>query len=152
MKIYTSQQMRQREQAAVDKGATFEGLMENAGQAAAADLLRRLPEAGRALVVCGKGNNGGDGLVIARVLQAAGWCADIVFVAGSGLSELAELNRRRLQGLANIEFIAADELEGRLKSGLCRCAARKHCRRLPPAEPFRRPQGRPRHPHRLKLR
>ena len=31
MKIYTSQQMRQREQAAVDKGTTFEGLMENAG-------------------------------------------------------------------------------------------------------------------------
>ncbi|EKY04868.1 YjeF-like protein, partial [Neisseria sp. oral taxon 020 str. F0370] len=117
MKIYTSQQMREREQAAVDKGATFEGPMENAGQAAAADLLRRLPEAGHALIVCGKGNNGSDGLVIARVLQAAGWCADIAFVAGSGLSELAELNRRRLQGLANIEIIAADELEGRLKSG-----------------------------------
>ena len=69
MKIYTAAEMREHEQMAVDKGMTFEQLMENAGQAAAADLLRRFPKAGRALIVCGKGNNGGDGLVIARVLS-----------------------------------------------------------------------------------
>ena len=73
MKVYTSAQMREREQAAVDAGSSFEQLMENAGQAAAADLLRRCSQAGRVLVVCGKGNNGGDGLVIARVLQQHGW-------------------------------------------------------------------------------
>ena len=117
MKIYTAAQMREHEQAAVDRGTTFEQLMENAGQAAAADLLRRLPAAGRALVVCGKGNNGGDGLVIARVLQVHGWRVDIAFVLPGSLSALSELNRRRLQGLANIGFIAADELEGRLKTG-----------------------------------
>ena len=59
MKIYTAAEMREHEQMAVDKGTTFEQLMENAGQAAAADLLRRFPKAGRALIVCGKGNNGG---------------------------------------------------------------------------------------------
>ena len=117
MKIYTAAEMRRREQAAVDRGTSFEQLMENAGQAAAADLLRRLPAAGRALVVCGKGNNGGDGLVIARVLQAQGWRVDIVFVLGDGLSELAERNRRRLQDADGIGFISTDELPERLHQG-----------------------------------
>ena len=117
MKIYPAAEMRRREQAAVDRGMSFEQLMENAGQAAAADLLRRLPAAGRALVVCGKGNNGGDGLVIARVLQAQGWRVDIALVLGDGLSELAELNRRRLQDTDGIGFISTDELPERLQQG-----------------------------------
>ena len=117
MKIYTAAEMREHEQMAVDKGATFEQLMENAGRAAAADLLRRRPQAGRVLIVCGKGNNGGDGLVMARILQAHGWRADILFAAGEKLSELAELNRSRLQGLDGIGLIAAEDLAGRLKTG-----------------------------------
>ena len=117
MKIYTAAEMRDHEQMAVDKGTTFEQLMENAGRAAAADLLRRRPQAGRVLIVCGKGNNGGDGLVMARILQAHGWRADILFAAGEKLSELAELNRSRLQGLDGIGLIAAEDLAGRLKTG-----------------------------------
>ncbi|OSI06770.1 Nicotinamide nucleotide repair protein [Neisseria animaloris] len=117
MKIYTAAEMRVHEQAAVDAGTSFEQLMENAGQGAAADLLQRRPQAGRALVVCGKGNNGGDGLVMARVLQRYGWRADVVFVLGENLSELAELNRRRLTDLAGIEFIGTESMEGRLKTG-----------------------------------
>jgi len=117
MKIYTAAEMREHEKMAVDKGTTFEQLMENAGQAAAADLLRRRPQAGRVLIVCGKGNNGGDGLVMARILQAHGWRADILFAAGEKLSELAELNRSRLQGLDGIGLIAAEDLAGRLKTG-----------------------------------
>ena len=89
MKIYTAAEMREHEQMAVDKGTTFEQLMENAGQAAAADLLRRFPKAGSALIVCGKGNNGGDGLVIARVLSEQDWQVDVVFVLGDKLSPLA---------------------------------------------------------------
>ena len=117
MKIYTAAEMREHEKMAVDKGTTFEQLMENAGRAAAADLLRRRPQAGRVLIVCGKGNNGGDGLVMARILQAHGWRADILFAAGEKLSELAELNRSRLQGLDGIGLIAAEDLAGRLKTG-----------------------------------
>jgi NAD(P)H-hydrate epimerase len=43
-------------------------LMENAGRAAV-DLLVRLGIAGRVVIACGKGNNGGDGFVIARHLD-----------------------------------------------------------------------------------
>lgn len=46
-------------------------LMENAGQGAAALLLER-EASGPVLICCGKGNNGGDGFVIARHLDAAG--------------------------------------------------------------------------------
>ena len=117
MKIYTAAEMREHEQMAVDKGTTFEQLMENAGQAAAADLLRRFPKAGSALIVCGKGNNGGDGLVIARALSEQDWQVDVVFVLGEKLSPLAQLNRERLNHSDGVSFIRPDELEGRLKTG-----------------------------------
>ena len=117
MKIYTAAEMREHEQMAVDKGTTFEQLMENAGQAAAADLLRRFPKAGRALIVCGKGNNGGDGLVIARVLSGHDWQVDVAFVLGNKLSSLAQLNQERLNHLDGVSFIRTNELEGCLKTG-----------------------------------
>src|SRR4051794_4373931 len=46
------------------------GLMERAGEAVASTVLDRFP--GRVAVVCGRGSNGGDGRVAARVLRAAG--------------------------------------------------------------------------------
>ena len=117
MKVYTAAQMREREQAAVDKGTSFDQLMENAGSSAAQDLMQRHPQAGRALIVCGKGNNGGDGLVMARYMQAQGWHIDILFSLGENLSPLAQTNRERLNGLPHIELISVQELEGRLKNG-----------------------------------
>ncbi|MER9881120.1 NAD(P)H-hydrate dehydratase [Mesorhizobium sp. M0118] len=45
------------------------GLMRNAGAAVAAVVLRRYPNATRVHVLCGPGNNGGDGYVVARILQ-----------------------------------------------------------------------------------
>ncbi len=51
-------------------GVPMATLMENAGTAVARFIERQYPQATRILVLCGKGNNGGDGLVAARVLAA----------------------------------------------------------------------------------
>jgi NAD(P)H-hydrate epimerase len=48
-------------------------LMENAGRGAAELLMRLNPERKPVVILCGPGNNGGDGFVIARHLDAAGW-------------------------------------------------------------------------------
>ncbi|WP_416189014.1 NAD(P)H-hydrate epimerase [Neisseria sp. CCUG17229] len=116
MKVYHASEMRAAEQAAVDRGVSFEQLMENAGQAAAAEILRYAADGKKALIVCGKGNNGGDGLVMARVLQQYGWQVDIALVCGNALSDLSELNRRRLKGLSGITFLDEEDLLGRLKT------------------------------------
>lgn len=88
MKVYAAAQMRAHEQMAVDAGTSFEQLMHHRRRGGGRFVARHLSR--RALVVCGKGNNGGDGLVMARLLQAEGWRCDVVFVLGSELSPLAK--------------------------------------------------------------
>ena len=54
-----------------EKKIAVEELMERAGEGLAGVVARRAP-AGRIAIVCGKGNNGGDGIVAARLLRQAG--------------------------------------------------------------------------------
>ena len=74
MKLVTTAHMRQLEQAAVEAGATWSGLMEQAGWGVAQEAMRLLGSAqGRSvLALVGPGNNGGDALVAARHLHDAG--------------------------------------------------------------------------------
>ncbi|MCP2040194.1 NAD(P)H-hydrate epimerase [Neisseria sp. HSC-16F19] len=70
---YSIAEMRAWEDAAVAAGGSYAGLMENAGARAAAALAVRCGTPQRTLVLCGHGNNGGDGWVLARHLAARGW-------------------------------------------------------------------------------
>lgn len=72
--VATAEQTRQLEAAAVAAGASWPGLMERAGQGCAEVILERYGPLRdrRVLALIGPGNNGGDGLVIARHLHEAG--------------------------------------------------------------------------------
>lgn len=69
--VLTVAEMRRADEAAIRGGIPGERLMENAGRAVADEVHRRYP-ARPVAVLCGPGNNGGDGFVAARHLQAAG--------------------------------------------------------------------------------
>ncbi|MGZ4826484.1 MAG: NAD(P)H-hydrate dehydratase [Terriglobales bacterium] len=73
MKVTTSAEMRDIDRLTSERyGVPSLTLMENAGTHVAIYVLRRYPRAERICVVCGKGNNGGDGYVAARKLHEAG--------------------------------------------------------------------------------
>ena len=78
--ILTAAQMRAAEQAAIDAGASVEDLMERAG-AGLAEAAYRFAGPLRTLVLCGPGNNGGDGYVAARHLKARGVAVRIAALA-----------------------------------------------------------------------
>jgi NAD(P)H-hydrate epimerase len=97
MRIHTSSELREIDQhAARDLGVPTALLMENAGRAVAeAAREEALRRRGRVLVVCGKGNNGGDGYVAARHLKAAGLDVHVIAVAPpESLSGDAALNAK----------------------------------------------------------
>ncbi|MCL2684704.1 MAG: NAD(P)H-hydrate epimerase, partial [Synergistaceae bacterium] len=70
---YSSNAMRKADRLAAEQlGIPGNVLMENAGRGAAEAIMRRYPEARNALILCGNGNNGGDGFVAARHLWIGG--------------------------------------------------------------------------------
>ncbi|MDB6177000.1 NAD(P)H-hydrate dehydratase [Paracoccus sp. Z330] len=77
--ILTSAQMRAIESDAIGSGAvTGLALMEQAGAAAAALIQQATPSPKDVIVLCGPGNNGGDGYVVARHLHDAGWSVRVL--------------------------------------------------------------------------
>jgi hydroxyethylthiazole kinase-like uncharacterized protein yjeF len=82
MKIANAAEMREIDRATSQRfGVPSLTLMENAGSAVAEFVVARYPSAERVGVVCGKGNNGGDGFVAARKLKAAGREVRVVLLA-----------------------------------------------------------------------
>ena len=69
---YSSAAVREADRAAELLGIPGEVLMENAGRGAAEAIIRRYPDAENILILCGHGNNGGDGFVASRHLLFAG--------------------------------------------------------------------------------
>ena len=102
--ILTGAQMRAEERAAIDSGAcTGLELMERAGGAVVDAILARWPALSqcphRALILCGAGNNGGDGFVVARLLKGLGWKVDVgLFGAADRLPPDARANFDRWSG------------------------------------------------------
>jgi ADP-dependent NAD(P)H-hydrate dehydratase / NAD(P)H-hydrate epimerase len=76
--LYTAEEMRAAEERYPRYPDSIPELMERAGTAVAREAMLAFPEATRFACVCGKGSNGGDGHVAARILREAGHQADEV--------------------------------------------------------------------------
>jgi hydroxyethylthiazole kinase-like uncharacterized protein yjeF len=86
------------------RGVPSLDLMERAG-AGVARIVERLEPDGAVAVVCGKGNNGGDGLVVARLLREAGRSVTVVCATPPGdFAGDARVNLERLPGEPPIEL------------------------------------------------
>jgi len=120
MNILTAEEM-----GAVDRrtaeefGVPLESLMEHAGNAVATFCLGQYGSESRTVVLCGKGNNGGDGFVAARRLAQAGWLVRVVLLGR--MDEVkgdAAVALRRLRGETSTVIVdeALDE------AGLVACA------------------------------
>src|SRR5262245_15955742 len=99
-----AEQMRATDRWAIqDRGVPSLQLMESAGRAVA-EAAAEVSGSGKAAVVCGKGNNGGDGLVAARVLREMGFEVDALLLApGEQLSEDARANLGRFEGARHVD-------------------------------------------------
>jgi NAD(P)H-hydrate epimerase len=94
-------------------------LMENAGRGVA-DRLCELGISGPVAICCGRGNNGGDGFVLARHLDLRGYPVRVLLLADpAGLRQDAALNFRVLQ-MSDIPIRETDPAD--LESALAGCA------------------------------
>lgn len=92
--IVTCEQMKQAEDRLFATGVLAEGLMEKAGLGCAQAIMQFFPLWGRATLFIGKGNNGGDALVVGRHLRAQGWRVEAI-LSGEP-SEMTELAAKKL--------------------------------------------------------
>ncbi|MEM0945838.1 MAG: NAD(P)H-hydrate epimerase [Pseudomonadota bacterium] len=109
--LLTAKQMRAIEQAAIDSGSiTGLELMERAGRGVVEAIFEKWPElratSHRAVVLCGPGNNGGDGFVVARLLCQKGWEVEVFLYGNSEkLPPDARTNWERIaEGIQRREF------------------------------------------------
>ncbi len=117
MQILTAAEMGAADKRTVEAGVPIGELMASAGEVVARFCLRQYPLAARVMVLCGKGNNGGDGFVAARVLAGEGVGVRVLLlgsedeVKGEAATALAELKEATSDEIVEELFEGAEGLE-----------------------------------------
>jgi hydroxyethylthiazole kinase-like uncharacterized protein yjeF len=112
MKVLTAAQMREADRLTTERyGISSLQLMENAGAAIAEFLREKVSGLARRkiVVLCGKGNNGGDGLAVARLLKESGSSPEVILFSNAGAVEgNAGVNLKRWQqGLGELRVVTS---------------------------------------------
>lgn len=98
MKILTCEQMKQVEKNANEHGLSYLKMMENAGRGCYEKIRKYMDSSVKKVcVVCGNGNNGGDGFVVAGMFLNDGFDVKVVLSFGEPLSECAKDVYERLK-------------------------------------------------------
>lgn len=112
-KIYCiPEQMREIEKKAEETGTSLYTLMENAGAVSAACILKEMSDRnikGKVAVLCGSGNNGGDGFAIARNLLEAGVRACCIMTCSKAKTDLAAKEMEILFSEGRVRVVMPDD-------------------------------------------
>ena len=106
MRILTAEQMQKVDAETIARVVPGIELMERAGRGVA-KLIAARAERGKAVIFAGPGNNGGDGLVVARLLVAAGWGCSIHLLKTTDLTPDTAKNYQRINKKDIHEFDAS---------------------------------------------
>jgi NAD(P)H-hydrate epimerase len=105
--LYTTAGVRALDQAAIGDGIAGIELMERAARAALDALRRHWPQAHTLCVLCGPGNNGGDGFLLAALARAAGLHASVVALAGHRTGDAEAAGARFVEEGGQVSSVAA---------------------------------------------
>jgi hydroxyethylthiazole kinase-like uncharacterized protein yjeF len=123
MQILTAAEMGETDRRTFEEfGVELDTLMDNAGSAVARFCLKHYPNARRVTVLCGKGNNGGDGLVAARILAKGNRNARVLLTGPQddfkGEARAALHRLRAEEPAVSIETIAPDTANQQIEEAL----------------------------------
>lgn len=104
MRLLTQNEMKTVEAYAAKYGLTYNRMMENAGSACARNIRNIIEKEGirkrNIVVICGKGNNGGDGFVIARKFTECGYNVCVIMASGYPVSDESAYMFKMVQDLS----------------------------------------------------
>lgn len=102
--ILTAEQVKEMEDSAIAAGITEQVLMQRAGEGVVEVILAKFPPC-HTVIFCGPGKNGGDGKVVAQLLEEKGWPVEVV-----SLKDLPPLEK--IEALLNQAGLIVDGLFG----------------------------------------
>lgn len=113
MYIYYERDIRLADEQAKNEGISLATLMENAGKSLYTYIKQYVVKADSLLILAGKGNNGGDGVVLAKYFKRAGYRVSLVFPVGQPKSETAiqHLNEYEREGFSVDTFDRTKEYD-----------------------------------------
>ena len=123
MYIYTGKQIKEIDSLAEQKGMSLFALMENAGSGLYRQIIEVITRDEKVVILAGKGNNGGDGIVLARYLKNNGYHVSLIFPLGLPKTETAKEHLAYYQACGYEIDAFTKDIRGR-----CHCGWLTWCR------------------------